>query len=97
MLGLLHEWCLAGAAMLADPFIDRVLGLFLVGTILFMLFGFFFEIEFSPTETAFKLFAALLHSHLPPFVYVFGAINIAITQPLHRALVLSYDLVDRQP
>ncbi len=68
--------------MLADPFIDRVLGLFLVGTILFMLFGFFFEIEFSPTETAFKLFAALLHSRLPPFHLSLGAIKSPMAQPL---------------
>ena len=35
-------------------------------TVLFMLFGFFFEIEFSATETAFKLFASLLHVNYPP-------------------------------
>jgi hypothetical protein len=37
------------------------LSLFLVGTVLFMLFGFFFEVEFLTTKTAFKLLASLFH------------------------------------
>ena len=36
-----------------------------------MLLRFFFEIEFFATETAFKLFASLLHSQLTPSIRAF--------------------------